>query len=145
VADYGEAKIWINLSKRDYTVASHLYTTLVPKPIEIICFHSQQTVEKALKAVLAYYEADIPRTHDIIALNKLCKEHTDKVQVDVVVAEAMTNFAVATRYVEDRRDYAEDTAEFALKQANLALEAVKQFLKKTEAENEAQQQEESPE
>ena len=132
MADYSEAKVWINLSQRDYTVASHLNTTLIPKPIEVICFHSQQTVEKALKAILAYYEADIPRTHDIIALNKLCKMHTDKVQVDVVVAEAMTNFAVVTRYVEDRRDYTEDTADFALKQAFQALDMVKQYLVKAE-------------
>ena len=134
MADYDEAKVWINLAERDYTVASHLHTTLIPQPIEIICFHCQQVLEKAYKAVLAYYEADIPRTHDIIALNKLCKEHTDKVQMDVVVAEAMTNFAVVTRYVEDRRDYTEDTAKFALKQADQALKIVKKFLTKTEAE-----------
>jgi len=144
VTDYSEAKVWINLAERDYMVASHLHTTLVPQPIEIICFHCQQAVEKVLKAVLAYYEADIPKTHDIIALNKLCKEHTDEVQVDVVVAEAMTNFAVVTRYVEDRRDYTEDTAKFALKQANLALETVKQFLEKSEAEKENQEKNEQP-
>ena len=48
------------------------------------------------------------------------------------MAEAITNFAVVTRYVEDRRDFTEDTADFALKQAAQVLEMVKQFF----AENE---------
>ena len=132
MADYSEAKIWLNLAERDYTVASHLNETLAPKPIEIICFHSQQTVEKSLKAVLAYYEADIPKTHDITTLNKLCQVHTDKVQIDDVIAETITDFAVITRYVEDRRDFTEDTAKFALKHAKQNLEMVKQVLGKAE-------------
>ena len=139
MSDYAEAKTWINLAERDYTVASHLHTTLVPKPIEIICFHSQQTVEKALKAVLAYYEDKIPKTHDISNLQTLCKVHTDKIHIDDDIAETITDFAVITRYVEDRRDYTEDTADFALKQAFQALDMVKQYLVKAEEKRKQQE------
>ena len=42
MADYEEAKIWINLAERDFSIASHLYDTFIPMPIETICFHCQQ-------------------------------------------------------------------------------------------------------
>ena len=32
---------------------------------EQICFHAQQAVEKAIKAVLLFYKIDFPLTHDI--------------------------------------------------------------------------------
>ena len=137
MSDYAEAGRWINLAERDYAVAAHLNEVFVPLPVEIICFHSQQAVEKSLKAVLAYYEDKIPKTHDITNIQTLCKVHTDKIHIDDETAETITDFAVITRYVEDRRDFTEETAKFALNQANLALEAVKQFLEKSEAKKES--------
>jgi len=136
VGDYAEAMVWINISQRDHDIAVHLYKTFTPMPVETICFHSQQAVEKALKAVLAYYEAGIEYTHNIRALAELCKGHTDEVFIDDKVVDTITAFAVITRYVEDRRDYTEDTAKFALKQAGLALESVKQFLEKSKTKKE---------
>lgn len=32
---------------------------------EQICFHAQQAVEKAIKAVLLFYKIDFPFTHDL--------------------------------------------------------------------------------
>jgi len=74
--------------------------------------------------VLAYYEADIPKTHNIRTLAELCKAHTDKVFIDDKVVDTITAFAVITRYIEDRRDFTEDTAGFALKQARQVLDVV---------------------
>jgi len=132
VLDYDEAKRWVNLAKRDHAIALHLRDTFVPLPVETICFHCQQTAEKALKAVLAYHNADIPKTHDITKLDGLCQEFTDKVQTDARIAETLTTFAVITRYVEDRHDFTEDTAQFALKQAKQVLDNVKETLGITE-------------
>lgn len=134
MADYAEAQIWINLAERDYAVAAHLHEVFIPMPVEIICFHCQQAVEKSLEAVLAYYEDKIPKTHDITNLQTLCKVHTDKIHIDDEIAGTITDFAVITRYVEDRRDFTEDTARFALKQTQQSLEMVKQFLAKTDEE-----------
>lgn len=134
MGDYAEAKTWINLAERDYAVALHLNDTFIPFPVEIICFHSQQTVEKALKSVLAYYEADIPKIHDIVTLLTRCKQLTNKIHIDKGIAGTITDFAVVTRYVEDRRDFTEDTAKFALNQAKLSLEMVKKFLEDSEAD-----------
>lgn len=34
--------------------------------LDTVCFHSQQTVEKYLKAFLVYHGMDIPRTHTLV-------------------------------------------------------------------------------
>lgn len=128
MGDYAEAKTWIRLAERDCAIAKHLYDKFTPLPVEIVCFHGQQTVEKALKAVLAYYEDDIPKTHDITLLIELCKNHTSATLTNEKSADIITTFAVATRYVEDRRDFTEATAKFALNQANETLEMVKNFI-----------------
>ena len=126
--DCNEAKMWINLAKRDESIASHLKDTFVPLPVETICFHCQQAVEKALKAVLALYEDDIPKTHNIRALTELCKSHIKDTLIDDKVVDTITAFAVITRYIEDRRDFTSDTANFALKYAAQTLKNVMQAL-----------------
>ena len=108
-------------------------------PVEIICFHCQHAVEKALKAILAFYEDSIPKIHDIAVLLQLCKAHTDEIHIDEKISETVTNFAVMTRYTEDRRDFTEDTAEFALKQAKQTLEMVKKAIGKAQGETERNQ------
>lgn len=32
-----------------------MYETYYPKPLEIICYHCQQSAEKAIKAIIMYY------------------------------------------------------------------------------------------
>src|SRR5215212_11441252 len=38
----------------------------------IVGFHAQQAVEKALKAVLAFHDVEVPFTHDLAGLADLC-------------------------------------------------------------------------
>ena len=124
-----DAKKWMNIAERDYAVAMTLNEAHRPLPVEVICFHCQQSVEKSLKAILAYYNADIPKTHDIRLLNGLCQNYTSAALIDGKDAEKVSDFAVETRYVHDDQDYTQTTAEFALKQAEQTLEKVKQVLK----------------
>ncbi len=42
---------WIEYAQRHSPLAEHL-TSMIPEPLEIICFHCQQTAEKALKTFL---------------------------------------------------------------------------------------------
>jgi len=74
------------------------------------------------------YESPIPKIHDIWALLTQCKELTDTLHIDKKIAVTITDFAVITRYIEDRRDFTEDTAKFALKQATFILDMIKKFL-----------------
>jgi HEPN domain-containing protein len=43
---------WLKIAYDDFDSALHLFNTKHPKPLEIICYHCQQSVEKALKAFL---------------------------------------------------------------------------------------------
>ena len=123
-----DAKKWIGIAERDYAVSVTLHKLHRPLPVEIICFHCQQSVEKSLKAILAYNNADIPKTHDIRLLNELCEKFINESIIDSRVAETISDFAVVTRYVEDNRDFTEDTGDFALKQAREILGKAKEVL-----------------
>jgi HEPN domain-containing protein len=60
-------KDWISFARMDLSAAIYLQGHS-PLPIEMICYHCQQAAEKALKAVLASHDADIPRIHDLTKL-----------------------------------------------------------------------------
>ena len=41
----------------------------------IVAFHSQQCVEKSIKALLEWYEIDIPKIHSVLRLSKIIQEY----------------------------------------------------------------------
>lgn len=64
-----------------------------------VCFHSQQFVEKILKAFLSSKKIDFGRTHDLEILLKLCtEEDKDFKSLDV---GNLTDYAVEVRYPEE--------------------------------------------
>ena len=40
-------KEWLRFVEMDRSTAQHLFNTMHPQPLEIICFHCQQAVEKS--------------------------------------------------------------------------------------------------
>lgn len=64
----------------------------------IVGFHAQQTVEKALKSVLAAHGVDFPFTHDLRALMDLCDSAGFPVPSVLADARRLTPYAVAQRY-----------------------------------------------
>lgn len=65
---------------------------------EIVAFHAQQSIEKALKAVLALREVRYGRTHDLGALMQMAKDAGIAVPGWMEEAEALTPFGVLFRY-----------------------------------------------
>lgn len=65
---------------------------------DVIGFHAQQAVEKAIKAVIVGSEAPIPYTHDLGFLLDILAEHTTAVPASVADADWLTPWAVAARY-----------------------------------------------
>lgn len=63
---------WLGKADADCQVATRLLTT-DPTFYDIICFHAQQCVEKALKALLQQHEIEFSRTHDLVALAALAR------------------------------------------------------------------------
>ena len=62
----------INKAGKDYAASEKLIDTDCDYYWDIICFHSQQCIEKSLKAFLMYNETDFPKTHNLTHLFDLC-------------------------------------------------------------------------
>jgi len=91
------ANQWRKYAKMDYDIAIH-DKSFYPTPVEIICYHCQQAGEKALKAILAYYDEEIPRTHDLYRLLELCTVYFPELSELSSQAKRLTDFATITRY-----------------------------------------------
>ncbi len=70
---------------------------------ETLCFHAQQAVEKAIKAVLVSRGIAFPRSHNVGILLELLPS---SIQRDAVFNEAaaLTDYAVSSRYPGEAED-----------------------------------------
>lgn len=91
------------------------------------CFHAQQAVEKALKALLLGLDQDPPRLHDIEALIDLVRGNVD-LPDDLVEATALTAYAVVNRYPPFARVLTRDDWIGAVQTARRVVEWVEQRL-----------------
>jgi HEPN domain-containing protein len=66
------AREWLKYSKSDLVTAKHMFEDVYPKETEIVCYHSQQCAEKALKGYCIFKDIEPLKTHDLIALCQLC-------------------------------------------------------------------------
>jgi HEPN domain-containing protein len=128
MGDVKEARMWMDNAAGDMQVANHLLSTMRPIPVEIIGFHSQQAAEKSLKAVLAYNETVIPRTHEITELVNICNTLGACFDIPEAIADTITEYAVKVRYRQETRDFIENDAEFAVKQAEKIINMVENYL-----------------
>jgi len=67
------------------------------KILELLCFHTQQAAEKAIKAVLVHFNIQVPRTHSI---ENVIDKAAQRINIPAHVHEAanLTPYANATRY-----------------------------------------------
>jgi HEPN domain-containing protein len=65
---------------------------------EVVGFHAQQPVEKAIKAVLVPSGVDIPYTHDLSFLLDIVGQNSIGAPEAVVEADWLTPWAMAARY-----------------------------------------------
>lgn len=87
---------WMDLARADLAVAQHSMTMDTP-PLPIIAFHLQQSVEKALKAVLVRRMVEFPKTHDIGLLLDFCQEVLPEAS-NWSDAGRLTQYGVLARY-----------------------------------------------
>ena len=130
------AYLSFEIGSKDYAAAKHLYDTMKPMPIEIICYLSQQAVEKSIKAVLYHLDEDVLETHSIIKLLEDINKNEQHIHLSKRDAARITRFATQTRYAERRIDIAKEDAEFALKYAKQTLDQAKRVLEENTAEEE---------
>ena len=86
---------WMNRAR------SSLALSREPKPsvyLEDLCFDAQQAAEKAIKAVMIARGVDFPYVHDLAHLLSLLEDEGEPIPEAVRRAEALTQYAWATRY-----------------------------------------------
>lgn len=60
-----ETEEWLKIALEEYDSANYLFQKGLYR---MVCYHTQQAVEKILKAILTEREVDVPRTHNILDL-----------------------------------------------------------------------------
>ena len=102
-----EYREWLRFAKSDLDSAKCLNEGPIhPKPLEIICYHSQQAAEKAVKAVIVYLggQGNIPKVHNIVFLLRQIKNILkEKKNVNINESmlergERLTRYSIAPRY-----------------------------------------------
>lgn len=130
-----ETKEWYDLAVMDLGVAKHLENSYYPKPLEIICYHCQQAVEKGIKALIVHYGAEggIPKLHDLSFLLNQIKNKTNIEERYYDYADTLTPYGVSIRYphelfLEERH------AKEAIRYAEEIMKWVEDIVKQTEKE-----------
>ena len=67
-------------------------------PYDIVCFHAQQAIEKLLKALLAFYDQPLPRTHDLEELQRLALAGHESQELAYLDLFEASDYAVMARY-----------------------------------------------
>lgn len=88
---------WLEFAKRDLDSAKFLIN-MHPKPIEIICYHCEQSAEKYLKGYLIKHGNRIEKTHDLVLINNKCKRIDDSFNIIEDECIELVPYGVQVRY-----------------------------------------------
>jgi HEPN domain-containing protein len=100
-------KDWIKRAKSNLVRANQTNTS--PEVLlEDLSFDCQQAVEKALKALLRFYDLDIPKTHSIGLLLSVLESNSFIIPSNVQEGVILTDYAVQTRYPGDYEPVTKD-------------------------------------
>ncbi len=116
------AQEWFDIAEKDLSSAKYL-RNMNPIPIEIICYHCQQSAENLLKGFLALNGHEIIKTHDLILLNKLCQEYDEEFKLIEEECLRLTDYGINIRY-----PYPMDLNESDMKLAIKDAEKIKEFI-----------------
>jgi HEPN domain-containing protein len=120
------AKEWFDFGISDYNAASFLMG-MKPKPLEIICYHCQQCVEKLLKGYIASRGGEILKTHDLVSLYKICMRYNSSFEKIINQCIDLTDYGVQVRYPFNV-DLIETDADVALENAKIVIEFIKNII-----------------
>ena len=95
-----------------------------PLPLEIICYHCQQSAEKYLKGYIALNGGDILRTHDLTILNKICRKYTETFKELEEDCIELVDYGVHVRY-----PFHIDLEEYDMKKALESAHNIENFIR----------------
>jgi len=120
-----ETSQWLRLARADLLSAELLLT---PQTAGNSLFHSQQAVEKALKAVLVWRQQPFPKTHNLATLREVCSRVDPGLAAKLGPAVSLTRHAVVFRYPGEPDLPTLEEARTALEVARAAVEAASEHL-----------------
>jgi len=77
------AREWLHAALYDLATIEEIIKDDFLTPIS--SFHAQQAVEKSLKAVLEYYEKEVPHIHNLKKLSELAKEFIEIDNIEILL------------------------------------------------------------
>jgi len=116
---------WVRFAQMDYNAAADMSILLQPVPLEIVCYHCQQSTEKILKAYLIAQSEPLTKTHDLNLLLNMCVKYNEAFDDYATVCITLTSYAVLTRYPMGEDAITELDMKTALKNAFEILEFTK--------------------
>ncbi len=110
-----EVTMWLKIASEDYEAALFL-KNMKPSPLEIICFHCQQSAEKDLKGYLVQNNIIVQKTHNLDSIIKKCIDIDESFIEIKKSCLRLTDYAVELRYPY-RLEINEELMEVAIKDA----------------------------
>lgn len=95
--NHDSAKEWMHFAQMDLQSAKYLQG-MRPQPLEVICYHCQQTAEKCLKAIIINNKHEPRKIHDLIALLKDVLVFEPNLTKLITVVAGLSDYATITRY-----------------------------------------------
>lgn len=121
------AQEWFTYAEADLQSALFL-VNMRPAPLEIICYHCQQSSEKYLKGFIALNGGELLKTHDLLVLNRKCSLYNTNLSILEDDCLSLTDYGVQVRY-PFHIDVTEEDMKMAIKSAtrikNFILENIK--------------------
>ena len=108
---------WFRFADMDLDIAENSLKTMHPAPLEIICYHCQQAVEKFIKGLIIAFDNEPEKTHDLLKIIAVLKKYVDFPTELEGFAEILTLYGVRTRY-PNAIFVDEDQTKIAISQAN---------------------------
>ncbi len=104
---------WVEKAEGDFIVAQKIYRARKQPVYDAVCYHAQQCAEKYLKAFLQENKKNIPRTHELLDLLKLCQEIDASLELISSDLKELARYAVNIRYPGESADKDEAKIAFA--------------------------------
>ncbi|MEJ5370207.1 MAG: HEPN domain-containing protein [Bryobacteraceae bacterium] len=122
-ARVAEVRAWLLKARRDLETAEYELRADPPFSGDI-AFHSQQAVEKALKAFLSWHGVPFRKTHNLVELGGACCQIEPALEPLLRAAAPLTEYAWRFRYPGDPEEPAREEAADALSTARQVFAAI---------------------
>lgn len=117
-------KEWIYKAEEDFESALYLGKKRKRAIPDVVCFHSQQCIEKYLKAFLVKNNVEPPEIHDLQRLKKLCADIDEDFNELSAQLDILNAYAVNFRYPGEEASIEES------RESVSAMKKVREFIRK---------------